>query len=43
MASGDMRALLKKTLQFSQEKVQFYVTELTFAVEFLHQRGIIRR
>jgi len=43
MAGGDLRSLLKKTQQFSEETMQFYAAELTLAVEFLHQHGIIHR
>ena len=43
MAGGDMRSHCKRTLQFHEETVQFYAAELTLAVEFLHQRGIIHR
>jgi serine/threonine protein kinase len=43
IAGGDMRALFKKTRQFSEETVEFYVAELPLAVEFLHKHGIIHR
>jgi serine/threonine protein kinase len=43
MAGGDMRFLCQRPGQFPEETVQFYAAELTLAVEFLHQRGIIHR
>ena len=43
MAGGDMRSLCQRIWWFSEETVQFYAAELTLAVEFLHQHGIIDR
>ena len=43
MAGGNMKSLCKRTGRFRGETAQFYAAELTLAVEFLHQRGIIHR
>jgi serine/threonine protein kinase len=43
IAGGDMRALFKKTQQFSEETVEFYVAKLALAVVFLYKHSIIHR
>lgn len=43
MDAGDMKSLCKKTGRFPEEGVRLYAAELTLAVEFLHQCGIIHR
>jgi len=43
MKGGNMKVVLDKAKQFSEELTQFYAAELTLAVEFLHKCGIIHR
>ena len=43
MEGGDMRAKLDEAGRFSEKLTQFYAAELTLAIEFLHNCGIIHR
>jgi serine/threonine protein kinase len=40
---GDLWKLLTKAKVFSQKRVQFYAAEITLALQFLHQLGIVHR
>ena len=43
MSGGDLRDQLAEVKVFSQERAQFYVAQITLALQFLHKRGILHR
>jgi serine/threonine protein kinase len=43
MSGGDLKAQLDKVQFFSEEGAKFYAAEITLAVQFLHQHGILHR
>jgi serine/threonine protein kinase len=40
---GDLRQQLSEQRKFSERLTQFYATEITLALQFLHQHGIVHR
>ena len=43
MSGGDLNEQLNEVKFFSEERSKFYAAEVTVAVQFLHQRGILHR
>jgi serine/threonine protein kinase len=43
MSGGDLKNQLDKVSTFSEKRTQFYAAEITLAVQFLHQHGILHR
>ena len=43
ISGGDLKDLLDKVEVFSEKRTQFYAAEITLAVQFLHQNGILHR
>ena len=43
MSGGDLMAQLDEVQVFSEERAKFYAAEITLAVQFLHQHGILHR
>jgi len=43
MSGGDLRGQLDEVGVFSEERATFYAAEITLAVQFLHQQGILHR
>lgn len=43
MSGGDLMDQLDKVTTFSEKRTQFYAAEITLAVQFLHQHGILHR
>jgi novel protein kinase C epsilon type len=43
MSGGDLKAQLDGVEVFSEERAKFYTAEITLAVQFLHQHGILHR
>jgi novel protein kinase C epsilon type len=43
MSGGDLKKQLNEVEIFSENRTKFYAAEITLAVQFLHQRGILHR
>jgi novel protein kinase C epsilon type len=43
MSGGNLKEQLDKVEVFSEERAKFYAAEITLAVQFLHQHGILHR
>ena len=43
MSGGDLQHQLDEVMFFSEKRTQFYAAEITLAVQFLHQHGILHR
>jgi len=43
MLGGDLRFRVDKSKQLSEECVQFYMAEITLALEYLHKERIVHR
>jgi len=43
MSGGDLKEQLDEVDVFSEERAKFYAAEITLAVQFLHQHGILHR
>ena len=43
VSGGDLKDQLNKAEFFSEKRTQFYAAEITLAVQFLHQHGILHR
>jgi novel protein kinase C epsilon type len=43
MSGGDLMAQLEEVGVFSEERAKFYTAEITLAIQFLHQNGILHR
>ena len=43
MSGGNLKEQLDKVEVFSEKRTKFYAAEITLAVEFLHQHGILHR
>jgi len=43
MRGGDLKGQLDEVEVFSEKRAKFYTVEITLAVQFLHQHGILHR
>ena len=43
MSGGDLKGQLDEVKAFSEKRTKFYAAEITLAVQFLHQHGILHR
>jgi len=43
MRGGELFFHLRKDYQFSHKRTQFYIAQITIALEFLHKKGIVYR
>jgi len=43
MSGGDLKKQLDEVEVFSEKRAKFYAAEITLAVQFLHQHGILHR
>ena len=43
MSGGDLKGQLDKVQVFSEKRAQFYTAEITLALQYLHQHGIVHR
>jgi serine/threonine protein kinase len=43
MSGGDLKDQLTEMEIFRQKRMQFYAAEITLALQFLHQRGIMHQ
>jgi serine/threonine-protein kinase greatwall len=43
MSGSDLKEVLDEVEIFSEKRTQFYAAEITLAVQFLHQHGILHR
>ena len=43
VSGGNLKDLLDEVEVFSEKRTQFYAAEITLAVQFLHQHGILHR
>ena len=43
MSGGDLKKQLNEVEFFSENRTKFYAAEITLAIQFLHQHGILHR
>jgi novel protein kinase C epsilon type len=43
MSGGDLTTQLDEVVVFSEERTKLYAAEITLAIQFLHQHGILHR